>query len=115
MAGQGEGGSIKEEVKTQFVTREGVYKLLTLSEYSRPNRVAFNGVSNTPVKTSFVTHKETPATVGDKICFNVGKELYVYNYKGVRKVSFVAVVPRLMNALFYALVSKTDCLFRLIY
>ena len=87
MAGQGEGGSIKEEVKTQFVTREGVYKLLTLSEYSRPNRVSFNGVSNTPVKASFVTHKESATTVkDDKICFNVGKELYVYNYKGVRKV-----------------------------
>lgn len=88
MAVQGEGGSIKEEIKTQFITREGIYKLLSLSEYSRPNRAAFTGVSNTPVKTSFVTHKESAVTVSDKICFNVGKELYVYNYKGVRKVCY---------------------------
>ena len=28
----------REELKTQFMTREGLYKLMTLSEYSRPNR-----------------------------------------------------------------------------
>ena len=28
-----------DELKTQFMTREGLYRLMTLSEYSRPNRV----------------------------------------------------------------------------
>ena len=28
----------RDELKTQFMTREGLYKLMTLSEYSRPNR-----------------------------------------------------------------------------
>ena len=27
------------ELKTQFMTREGIYRLMTLSDYSRPNRV----------------------------------------------------------------------------
>lgn len=28
----------RDELKTQFVTREGTYQLMTLAEYSRPNR-----------------------------------------------------------------------------
>lgn len=34
----------KEDLKTHFITREGVYRQMTLSEYSRPNRVALNQV-----------------------------------------------------------------------
>ena len=84
MAAQSEGGG-KDEIKTQFVTREGIYKLMTLSEYSRPNRVTYNGQGNTPVKVSFITLNE-PSGTGDRICFNVSRELYFYMYKGVRKV-----------------------------
>ena len=86
MATPSEGGG-KEEIKTQFITREGTYKLMTLSEYSRPTRVAFNGQANTPVKVSFITLNDRSGS-GDRICFNIGKELYFYVYKGVRKVSF---------------------------
>jgi hypothetical protein len=33
----------KDDVlKSHFITREGTYKLMTLSEYSRPNRVPLN-------------------------------------------------------------------------
>ncbi|VDK55698.1 unnamed protein product [Cylicostephanus goldi] len=32
----------KEELKTHFTTREGTYKLMTMAEYSRPNRVPMN-------------------------------------------------------------------------
>ena len=59
---------------------------MTLSEYSRPTRGAFNGQGNTPVKVSFITLNDQSGT-GDRICFNIGKELYFYVYKGVRKVS----------------------------
>ncbi|XP_013409051.1 WD repeat-containing protein 20 isoform X2 [Lingula anatina] len=83
MAAQSEGGG-RDEVKTQFVTREGTYKLMPLSEYSRPNRVAYNGQVNTPVKTSFINLNDQSG-IGDKICFNHGRELYVYTYKGIRK------------------------------
>lgn len=86
MAVQCDGGG-KDELKTQFMTREGVYKLMTLSEYSRPNRIGFNAQGNTPVKVSFVTVPD-PSGNGDRICFNVGRELYVYVYKGVKKVKY---------------------------
>ncbi|XP_064623686.1 WD repeat-containing protein 20-like isoform X2 [Lineus longissimus] len=82
MAAQGEGGG-KDEIKTQFITREGTYKLMTLSEYSRPNRVAYNGQANTPVKVSFIyLNDPSSGQSGDRICFNVGRELYFYAYKG---------------------------------
>ncbi|KAL3984679.1 WD domain G-beta repeat family protein [Acanthocheilonema viteae] len=124
----------KEELKTHFITREGVYRRMTLSEYSRPNRVALNqgvsNVGNAPVRISFLTIHPTASTsqhqaVGsmmlngsiptlrnlaldtdvehnldesdsptysdsdmntsnDRICFNVGRELYVFVYRGVQ-------------------------------
>jgi hypothetical protein len=54
--GGGGGGGSREELKTQFMTREGLYKLMTLSEYSRPNRVGYaNTAANpgAPVRVSF--------------------------------------------------------------
>ncbi|RZF33111.1 hypothetical protein LSTR_LSTR016094, partial [Laodelphax striatellus] len=80
-------GGGKEELKTQFITREGTYKM-TLSEYSRPNRVgSYNNVQqSTSVRLSFVTVPD-PGGNGDRICFNVGRELYVFIYKGVKKAA----------------------------
>ena len=72
--------------KTQFATREGTYKLMNLSEYTRPNRTAYNGQGNTPVKVSFITLSDHVVGAGERICFNIGRELYVYAYNGVRKV-----------------------------
>lgn len=71
------------EVKTHFVTREGIYRLLTLSEYSRPNRVGYQpqGPVPPPVRVSLVTVPDH----GDRICFTYSRELYVYVYKGVKK------------------------------
>ncbi|XP_068607833.1 WD repeat-containing protein 20 [Brachionichthys hirsutus] len=85
MAAEG-GGKELNEIKTQFTTREGVYKLLTHSEYSRPNRVPFNSQGSNPVKVSFVNVNDQSGN-GDRICFNVGRELYFYIYKGVRKAA----------------------------
>lgn len=91
MAVQLDGGG-KEDLKTQFVTREGTYKLMTLSEYSRPNRVGYtNSQGSASVRVSFVTLPD-PADptgtqgLGDRMCFNFGKELYIYVYRGVKKV-----------------------------
>ncbi|XP_056284462.1 WD repeat-containing protein 20 [Pseudoliparis swirei] len=85
MAAEG-GGKEMNEIKTQFTTREGVYKLLTHSEYSRPNRVPFNSQGSNPVKVSFVNVNDQSGN-GERICFNVGRELYFYIYKGVRKAA----------------------------
>ena len=92
MAAEG-GGKETNEIKTQFTTREGVYKLLTHSEYSRPNRVPFNSQGSNPVKVSFVNVNDQSGN-GDRICFNVGRELYFYIYKGVRKVTLRRPVPQ---------------------
>uniref|UniRef100_A0A8C5NH92 WD repeat-containing protein 20 n=1 Tax=Gouania willdenowi TaxID=441366 RepID=A0A8C5NH92_GOUWI len=91
MATEG-GGKEMNEIKTQFTTREGVYKLLTHSEYSRPNRVPFNSQGSNPVKVSFVNVNDQSGN-GDRICFNVGRELYFYIYKGVRKHVCTSMPP----------------------
>ncbi|XP_021367617.1 WD repeat-containing protein 20-like [Mizuhopecten yessoensis] len=85
MASQGEGGG-KDEIKTHFVTREGTYKLMPLSEYSKPTRVPYNGQANTPVKVSFINVNDGSGSP-DRICFNVGRELYFYVYKDVKKAA----------------------------
>lgn len=79
-------GNCKELLKTQFVTREGVYKLLTLATYSRPNRIGYNVQTNTSVHVSFVSYSDSNGN-DDRICFNIGRELYVFFYKGTKKVS----------------------------
>ncbi|XP_075923787.1 WD repeat-containing protein 20-like isoform X3 [Petromyzon marinus] len=84
MATEGGGGKEMSDIKTQFSTREGTYRLLSLSEYSRPNRVPFSAQGSNPVKVSFVNVNDQSGS-GDRICFNVGRELYFYIYKGVRK------------------------------
>lgn len=132
----------KDDLKTQFATREGTYRLMTLSEYSRPNRVGYQSNQNNPqVRVSLITlppaSSIAPATstvsttstgssqhltqttsstsssvpivngqdsilvqhqqqqpqpqsgASDRICFNFGKELYVYAYRGVKKVTII--------------------------
>ena len=98
MAAEG-GGKEMNEIKTQFTTREGVYKLLTHSEYSRPNRVPFNSQGSNPVKVSFVNVNDQSGN-GDRICFNVGRELYFYIYKGVRKVNFLLKLSNVLQCLY---------------
>lgn len=121
----------KDDLKTQFITREGIYRLMTLSEYSRPNRVGYTSNQSSPqVRVSIVSLPTTPITAlcnspsaaqlmqqqqpppplshnlpqipisssslnngqepiipgGDRICFNYGKEIFVYAYRGIKKV-----------------------------
>ncbi|XP_065661867.1 dystrophia myotonica WD repeat-containing protein [Hydra vulgaris] len=74
------------EVKTQFCTKEGCYKSLKFSDYSRPARLANNASNNIPVKLSFVTLKGVPeGDCEDKIAFNVGRDMYFYNFRGTKK------------------------------
>ena len=76
-----------DDIRTHFQTREGVYRLMKLSEYSRPTRTPQNGATNTPFKVAFVSAPDTYARrFDDLVAFIIGKELYVYYYNGVRKV-----------------------------
>lgn len=84
-------GSTKEtdNLKVSFATREGVYRVMVGSEY-RPNRIgsyATTPQTNTPVKVSFISSNDSLGQTVDRICFNIGRELFVFNYKGVKKVS----------------------------
>lgn len=99
MAVHCEGGG-KDEVKTQFGTREGTYKVMTFSEY-RPNRSGCSIAQiNHPVKVSFITLPDSSGN-GERICFNVGRELYFYMYKGLRKVSVSCKAVVVLAASFY--------------
>ena len=80
--------NIADDVRTHFRTREGVYRLMKLSEYSRPTRSPPNGPNTTPFRIAFVSAPDTyNRRMDDLLAFIIGKELYVYYYNGIRKVS----------------------------
>jgi len=81
---QSDGG--KDDLKTQLFLREGTYKLQNYPDYLRPNRVGYqNNQTPSSVRISFVTFPDLSGTQ-DNICFNFGRDLYVYVFNGVKKV-----------------------------
>lgn len=136
----GDGGALKDinEIKSQFRTREGFYKLLTLSDSLQrgglprgpsagatlgpgagPGPIPGGGVgllqgpgaaaaaaaaaaasssSNAaansspagflpPVRVSMVKlQPEDPSEESERVCFNIGRELYFYTYTNIKKV-----------------------------
>ncbi|XP_043918573.1 LOW QUALITY PROTEIN: WD repeat-containing protein 20-like [Protopterus annectens] len=117
MAADG-GGKELNEIKSQFRTREGFYRLLTLSESRRvgpglPTSTAptsttpgsggptvvpsvpgvplgpASGLSSgslPPVRVSMVKlQPEDDREEAERVCFNIGRELYFYTYKGIKK------------------------------
>ncbi|KAG9331312.1 hypothetical protein JZ751_019503 [Albula glossodonta] len=130
----GDGGALKDinEIKSQFRTREGFYKLLTLSDSQQrggitrgPSTSAVVGpgagtgsipggggggsaqgpgsastataAANSspagflpPVRVSMVKlQPEDPSEESERVCFNIGRELYFYTYTNIKK----AVLP----------------------
>ncbi|MEQ2225725.1 hypothetical protein ILYODFUR_020319, partial [Ilyodon furcidens] len=128
----GDGGALKDinEIKSQFRTREGFYKLLTLSDSQQrgglprgptagatlgpgpgpgpipgagvgllqgPGAAAASSSSNTaansspagflpPVRVSMVKlQPEDPSEESERVCFNIGRELYFYTYTNIKK------------------------------
>lgn len=99
------GGNRADEVKTQFTVREGTYRLSNLSEYSRPNRTNYVEGGTSPVFLSF-TSLHSNLEIPERVCFNVGKELFVYPFKGLKKVficlfklCFAVVIEQIMPGL----------------
>lgn len=132
LGGGGEGGNgSRDELKSQFTTREGTYRLVSAVDFSRTTRPVTYMTNNTtpatgtspPVRISFVTIPSDPTMTGSdnslsslnntttttttnnqdplnpsddpnpdllatnhRFCFNMGKELLVYPFMGVRKV-----------------------------
>ncbi|KAG7483990.1 hypothetical protein MATL_G00044170 [Megalops atlanticus] len=125
----GDGGALKDinEIKSQFRTREGFYKLITLSDSQQrggvPRGPSTNaavgpgagpgsipggggaapilgpGAASTaaaasssqtgflpPVRISMVKLKpEDPSEESERVCFNIGRELYFYTYTNIKK------------------------------
>lgn len=115
-----DGGALKDinEIKSQFRTREGFYKLLTLSDSQQraglprgpsagvtvgpgagggagvglvqgPGAAAANSSPGflPPVRVSMVKLKpEDPSEDSERVCFNIGRELYFYTYTNIKKV-----------------------------
>lgn len=122
-----DGGALKDinEIKSQFRTREGFYKLLTLSDSQQraglprgpsagvtvgpgaatssipgggagvglvqgPGSAAAANSSPgflPPVRVSMVKLKpEDPSEDSERVCFNIGRELYFYTYTNIKKV-----------------------------
>lgn len=116
----GDGGALKDinEIKSQFRTREGFYKLLTLSDsQQRAGLARAPGAGGAaagaasipgggggvvpgpggsspasagflpPVRVSMVKlQPEDPSDESERVCFNVGRELYFYTYTNIKKV-----------------------------
>ena len=74
------------EIRTQFSTKEGVYRNAKASEHCRPSRQPLFGKELSPVQISLVSCKAQDG-VYEWIAFNSGKELYFYRFDGVGKVS----------------------------
>lgn len=134
----GDGGALKDinEIKSQFRTREGFYKLLTLSDSQQrgglsrgptagatlgpgtgtgpipgggvgllqgPGAAASGASSSSnaaansspagflpPVRVSMVKlQPEDPSEESERVCFNIGRELYFYTYTNIKKVSLI--------------------------
>ncbi|KAJ8383646.1 hypothetical protein AAFF_G00216170 [Aldrovandia affinis] len=124
----GDGGALKDinEIKSQFRTREGFYKLLTLSDSQQrggiprgpstnatvgpvtgpgsipggggaapvlgPGTASTAGAASSqtgflpPVRVSMVKlQPEDPSEESERVCFNIGRELYFYTYTNIKK------------------------------
>ncbi|KAJ7995217.1 hypothetical protein DPEC_G00242250 [Dallia pectoralis] len=127
----GDGGALKDinEIKSQFRTREGSYKLLTLSDSQQrgglargasagntlgpgggpgsipggggvgvglaqgPGAASSNAAAASspagflpPVRVSMVKlQPEDPSEESERVCFNIGRELYFYTYTNIKK------------------------------
>ena len=83
----------KEPVKTQFSSIDGCYKVLPQCEYSRPNRLNYNNTNVGTIPQMRVSFSDCyQMSDSSKICFNYGREIYVYRYKGLKKVSFCLIL-----------------------
>uniref|UniRef100_A0A3Q3IXV5 Uncharacterized protein n=1 Tax=Monopterus albus TaxID=43700 RepID=A0A3Q3IXV5_MONAL len=88
-----DGGALKDinEIKSQFRTREGFYKLLTLSDSQQRGGLPRGPNSSPagflpPVRVSMVKlQPEDPSEESERVCFNIGRELYFYTYTNIKK------------------------------
>ena len=77
--------SSHSDVRKEFKTKEGVYRIIKASEHCRPSKQPLFGKELTQVQVSFVSCKDRDG-LHEWVLFNSGKELYFYPFEGVGKV-----------------------------
>ena len=85
MASGSRSGSFQSDIRSEFSTKEGVYRNIKASEHCRPSRQALLSKELSPVRVSLVGCKDSDGH-HEWILFNSGKELYFYRFEGVGKV-----------------------------
>lgn len=107
LAGIADSVSLSSEtcsLPTSLIAPEGIYRQMTISEYSRLNRMPINQgsgplICNAPCRVSFLILNDKEIndertkkakideckdlSLVERICFNMGRELYVYEFNGV--------------------------------
>lgn len=82
----GSASSTPSDLRTEFKTKEGLYKNVKPLQYCRPKKQPLVGEELSPTRISLVTAKDAR---GQKewMVFNSGRELYCYPFEGVERVS----------------------------
>ena len=76
---------VQSDIRTSFTTKEGGYRVVMASTYSRPSRQPLVGKELSQVHVSFVSCKDQEGH-NDWVVFNAGRELYFYTFEGVGRV-----------------------------
>lgn len=76
---------VQSDIRTSFTTKEGGYRVVMASTYSRPSRQPLAGKELSQVHVSFVSCKDQEGH-SDWVVFNAGRELYFYTFEGVGRV-----------------------------
>ena len=80
--------SSAEGFKSQFKTREGTYRNMVDAEHRPIRTPGYSTGSNLPVRVTFVTMPDPmdPMIGRDRICFNVGREIFLCDHNGLKAV-----------------------------
>ena len=74
------------DLRTEFKTKEGIYKNVKSLQYCRPKRQPLIGEDLSPTRISLVTTQDAQGHT-DLIVFNSGRELYCFPFEGAEIVS----------------------------
>ena len=88
--------------RSEFKTKDGVYKKLQTHQYSKPKGFPLLGRDLSQTNVTLVTVKDMQG-MSEWILFNSGREFYCYDFYGTEQVS-LHIVCRTVDSLVGALV-----------
>ena len=81
-------GTLSSELRSEFKTKDGVYKNLRMHQFSKPRGQPLLGKELSETRVSFVSVKDMQG-LSEWIVFNSGRELLCYPFQGTQQVRFV--------------------------